>query len=235
LGSNFIFEIGLKEAKKSLNSIDLETESIKINKRLKRDINLLKNCRILLVEDNQINQEIITGLLENSTIQLDIASNGKEAIEKFKSNRYTLILMDIQMPIMDGYQATKIIRKEDKKIPIIAITANAMKEDIKKSKRYGMNSHINKPIEVEELYETILRYTPQEYMKSRVIKVQNRIFYKLKDALKSRRPKRCNLVIKEIESYNLSSEEKEVFNKVKTLVKSYKFDQAVEILTIEED
>ncbi len=72
--------------------------------------------------------------------------------------------MDIQMPIMDGYEATKIIREIDKNIPIIAITANAMKEDIKKSAKYGMNSHINKPIEVKELYEIILRYTPQEYI-----------------------------------------------------------------------
>jgi CheY-like chemotaxis protein len=231
----FVFEIELKEAEESTHSIDLDIENIRIHKKLKRDINLLKNCKILLVEDNQINQEIITGLLENSTIKLDIASNGKEAIDKFEVDKYTLILMDIQMPIMDGYEATHIIRKMDKKIPIIAITANAMKEDIKKSERYGMNSHINKPIEVEELYETILKYTPQEYMKSRVIKVQNRIFHKLKDALKSRRPKRCNLVIQEIESYNLSSEEKEAFDKIKTLVKSYKFDQALKILTIEED
>ncbi len=99
--------------------------------RLKRDINLLKNCRILLAEDNEINQEIVSGLLENSKIELDIAKNGREAVDMFKRGKYTLILMDIQMPVMDGYEATKIIRQIDSDIPIIAITANAMKEDTK--------------------------------------------------------------------------------------------------------
>jgi len=232
-GSKFIFEIELEEAKESKKTVDFNIEPTKVDSKLKKDINLLKNCKILLVEDNQINQEIITGLLENSKIELDIVSNGKEAIDKFQPNRYTLILMDIQMPIMDGYEATKLIRQKDKEIPIIAITANAMKEDIAKTKSYGMNTHINKPIDVKELYETILKYTPHENMIDETIKVQNRIFYKLKDALKSRRPKRCNAVIAEIESYNLSTDEKEIFNKIKALVKNYKFDVALELLSIE--
>ncbi len=232
-GSKFIFEIELEEAKESKKTVDFNIEPTKVDSKLKKDINLLKNCKILLVEDNQINQEIITGLLENSKIELDIVSNGKEAIDKFQPNRYTLILMDIQMPIMDGYEATKLIRQKDKEIPIIAITANAMKEDIAKTKSYGMNTHINKPIDVKELYETILKYTPHENMIDETIKVQNRIFYKLKDALKSRRPKRCNAVITEIESYNLSTDEKEIFNKIKALVKNYKFDVALELLSIE--
>ena len=235
VGSSFIFEIELEEVKNNLKQTDLDIEPIEINKNLKKDINLLNNCKILLVEDNQINQEIITGLLENSTIELDIASNGKEAIDKFKPNIYTLILMDIQMPIMDGYEATKLIRQKDKEIPIIAITANAMKEDIEKTKRYGMSTHINKPINVEKLYETILKYTPHKYIEDKRIKVQNRIFYKLKDALKSRRPKRCNAVIAEIDGYNLSTDEKEIFNKIKSLVKNYKFDIALKILAIEGD
>jgi signal transduction histidine kinase/DNA-binding response OmpR family regulator len=235
-GSSFIFEIELEEAKESSRAIELDIKPVEVDKKLKKDINLLKDCKILLVEDNQINQEIITGLLENSTIELDIASNGKEAVDKFKPNLYTLILMDIQMPIMDGYEATKLIREIDKKIPIIAITANAMKEDIEKTKKYGMNTHINKPIDVKELYETILKYTPHEYIeKNRTIKVQNKIFYKLRDALKSRRPRRCNAVIAEIDSYNLSMEEKEVFDKIKALVKNYRFDMALEVLTIEGD
>ena len=195
---------------------------------------MLRGCKILLVDDNEINQEIVMGLLENSKIELDIASNGKEGVERFESDKYTLILMDIQMPIMDGYEATKIIREKDKDIPIIAITANAMKDDIAKSLEAGMNSHINKPIDVEELYETILKYAPQDSINSSAITVQNRIFYKLRDALKSRRPKRCNAVIQEIEGYNLSDEEMEIFTQIKTLVRSYKFDMALNILNIEE-
>ncbi len=108
-----------------------------------------------------------------------------------------------------------------------------MKEDIKKSAKYGMNSHINKPIEVKELYEIILRYTPQEYIdkeRENSIEIDSKIFDRLKDALKSRRPRRCNAVIEEMESYNLSEKEKEIFYKIKTLVKSYRFNQALEIL-----
>jgi|GEM_PF-2528848 len=235
-GSNFIFELELKEVQITKEAqADIQIEESNIQNRLKRNINLLKNCKILLAEDNEINQEIVSGLLENSSIELDIAKNGKEAVEKFKENRYTLILMDIQMPIMDGYEATKIIRELDKNIPIIAITANAMKEDIKKSEKYGMNSHINKPIEVEELYETILKYTPQEYIDRNGVypKIKNKIFYKLRDALKSRRPKRCNAVIEEMENANLTEKEREIFYKIKTLVKSYRFKQALDILNLE--
>lgn len=126
---------------------------------LKRDITTLKTSKILLVEDNETNQEIIVGLLENSGIVIDIANDGLEAIEKCHNNgNYELILMDLQMPNMDGYEATKIIREENKEIPIIALTANAMKEDIEKTRAVGMNRHLNKPIDVEKLYETLLEF-----------------------------------------------------------------------------
>jgi len=115
---------------------------------------------ILLVEDNTINQEIVIGLLEQSELVIDVASNGQEAVDMFKENinKYQLILMDIQMPIMDGYEATKQIKEINKDIPIIALTANAMKEDIEKTKAMGMQDHLNKPIEVEKLYTTLLKY-----------------------------------------------------------------------------
>jgi len=76
-----------------------------------------------------------------------------------KKNSYNLILMDIQMPVMDGYEAAKIIRESDLKIPIIAITASAMKEDVEKSLEAGMNDHLNKPIDVNKLYEILLKYS----------------------------------------------------------------------------
>ena len=115
---------------------------------------------ILLVEDNKINQEIIIGLLEETNIHVDIASNGQEAVELFHQNKdkYDLIFMDIQMPLMDGYEATKIIREENKEIPIVALTANAMQSDMEKTKAVGMQEHLNKPIEVEKLYATLLQY-----------------------------------------------------------------------------
>jgi PAS domain S-box-containing protein len=140
---------------------DIQIKEITNNKNygIKKDIKTLNQSKILLVEDNEINQEIIIGLLEKSGIKIDIASNGKEAIKLFKQNSdYELILMDLQMPIMGGIEATQIIRTEDKNIPIIALTANAMKEDIERTKQAGMQEHLNKPIEVYKLYSTLLKY-----------------------------------------------------------------------------
>ena len=124
----------------------------------KYDISVLSNSNVLLVEDNKINQEIIEGLLEYSGINLDIANNGKEALLMYENKAYELILMDIQMPIMDGYAATKVIRQNNTAIPIVALTANAMKEDLEKTRHAGMNEHLNKPIEVEKLYKILLKY-----------------------------------------------------------------------------
>ncbi len=156
-GSSFIFEIDLIELSDNLpketSMVILEEES-----PLEKDINALVGKRILVAEDNLINQEIILGLLENSKIEIDIAEDGEEAIELHRNNRYNLILMDIQMPVLDGYGAAEEIRKIDKEIPIIAITASAMKEDIEKSMAAGMNDHLNKPIDVNQLYALLLRY-----------------------------------------------------------------------------
>ena len=145
-----------------LDDVELEYTSKFEEQSLKYDMNSLVGSKILLVEDNKINQEIILGLLESSGIIIDIADNGKEGIEKFNASDYELILMDLQMPIMDGYEATKIIREKDLNIPIIALTANAMKEDVERTKEIGMNEHLNKPIDVEKLYETLLKYIFQK-------------------------------------------------------------------------
>ena len=145
-----------------------EMKKTKSEESLKADITTLKGSKILLTEDNKTNQEIILGLLEDSGIIIDIANNGQEAVDKFKSNKYELILMDLQMPIMDGYEATKLIRELDSKIPIVALTANAMKEDIEKTKKAGMNKHLNKPINVEELYSTLLQFLSKKVEKTEV-------------------------------------------------------------------
>jgi len=240
-GSRFIFELELKEAK-SLNKATSQVKQKKYTS-IKQNIKNIISSKIMLVDDNQINQEIIMGLLEHSKIELDIASNGKEAIEMFKPNKYALILMDIQMPIMDGYEATKRIREVDSQIPIIALTANAMKEDIKKTALYGMNSHINKPIDVHKLYTTLLKYIDyqiEEHKEDSEIDtnkqtLRDELFNRLKDAIKSKRPKNCNNVIKEIENYKLSNRDKDVFIKVKNLVQSYQFKSALTILSNELD
>jgi len=162
VGSKFIFEIALNKGDKTKIKKSKEVDKTKIT--------TLKDSKILLVEDNTINQEIIIGLLEDSQIEIDVANNGQEAVEKFNKNNYELILMDIQMPIMDGYEATKKIRENDKNIPIIALTANAMKEDIEKTKKAQMNEHLNKPIDVEKLYQTLLKYISKKINNTTEIK-----------------------------------------------------------------
>jgi CheY-like chemotaxis protein len=120
--------------------------------------NILHLNKILVVEDNLTNQLVLLGLLEDYVKEIDIAKNGKEAVEMFEKGKYDLILMDLQMPVMDGYEATSIIRKVDKDIPIIALTANAMKEEIEKTEAVGMNEHLVKPIDIEKLFTTLSKY-----------------------------------------------------------------------------
>ena len=160
-GSTFIFEIELKELrdKYQRNSVENKIhEEQKSEEKILNQMSQLEGKRILVAEDKLINQEIILGLLEDSKIIIDIAENGEEAIELHANNNYSLILMDIQMPILDGYAAAKIIRESDTKIPIIAVSASAMKEDIEKTIESGMNDHLNKPIDVTLLYQTLLKY-----------------------------------------------------------------------------
>ncbi|HHS92100.1 MAG TPA: response regulator, partial [Campylobacterales bacterium] len=155
-GTTFSFEIELQALPDSDDAIRYQEKSQTVDLKINSD--LLKNKHILVAEDNFINQEIILGLLEDSQLHIDIANNGEEAIELHKENHYHLILMDIQMPVLDGYEAAKVIREMDQKIPIIAVTASAMKEDIEKSEAYGMNDHLNKPIDVAKLYEILLKH-----------------------------------------------------------------------------
>ena len=160
-GSTFIFEIELEKLTDEDRYLDLG-EKADQEQDLQKEIKTRKGSRLLLAEDNEVNQEIIEAIFENSGIDIDIASNGAEAVEKHGQSSYDMILMDIQMPVLDGYEATKKIRKTDKDIPIIALTANAMKEDIKKTKEAGMNRHLNKPIEVEQLLLAILEHIPKK-------------------------------------------------------------------------
>ena len=124
----------------------------------------LLNQKILLVEDNEINLEIETELLSGLGLIIDTAENGKDAIEKVASstpNEYSLILMDIQMPIMDGWQAAKAIRELDNpalaRIPIIALSANAFESDKRASIESGMNAHLPKPLDIPYLLETVAK------------------------------------------------------------------------------
>jgi len=118
--------------------------------------------RILLAEDNVVNQKLAVRLLEKSGYRVDTVSNGKEAVTILESVPYNLVLMDVNMPEMDGFEATRIIRSPDSKcldhnIPIIAITAHAMKGDREECLKSGMNDYISKPVRRDELFEAIDR------------------------------------------------------------------------------
>ena len=116
-------------------------------------------AKILLVEDHDINQQVAREILENAGFFVWIANHGKEAISMVLSQDFDLVLMDLQMPVMDGYQATREIRrhKTAEALPIVAMTASAMPRDREKAMAAGMNSHVSKPIDLKELFQTLSR------------------------------------------------------------------------------
>lgn len=118
--------------------------------------------RILLAEDNELNQEIAVAILEGAGFSTEVADNGQIAVDMLSRSEpgyYRLILMDVQMPVMDGYEATRTIRKLENpllaSIPILAMTANAFEEDKQEALRSGMNGHIAKPINIEILMKEL--------------------------------------------------------------------------------
>ena len=119
----------------------------------------LSGKKILIVEDQELNQEIIINILNKTKANIDVANNGEEALIKVKAEEYNIILMDIQMPVMDGITATIEIRKIEKRqidqLPILAMSANAMSEDIEESLKAGMNDHITKPVIPDLLYKKL--------------------------------------------------------------------------------
>jgi PAS domain S-box-containing protein len=124
----------------------------------------VRGRRLLLVEDNEINQIVAKELLEKMGLKISIANNGLEAVEMVSRSGFDAVLMDIQMPGMDGYEATALIRKQARfeydKLPIIAMTAHAMAGDREKALQAGLNDYVSKPIDVGQLSKTLLRWLP---------------------------------------------------------------------------
>ena len=121
----------------------------------------LAGANILLVEDNALNQELAIEFLSSHGINVTVAENGLKALNQVKDIDYDGVLMDCQMPVMDGYQATESIRNLSGKyesLPIIAMTANVMSSDREKATKAGMNDHIGKPIRIEEMFETMAKW-----------------------------------------------------------------------------
>lgn len=125
--------------------------------------NQLKGKKILVAEDNKINQVVVRKILEKEGISVDAVGNGAEALKALEFTDYAAVLMDIQMPEMDGYQAISLIREMEKStgknLPVIALTASAMEEDREKSFQAGADDFITKPIDKTMLLKTIQKYT----------------------------------------------------------------------------
>lgn len=152
-GSQFKLELPLEKVSSAAHmpTKESEAESQEIYKHL-------EGKKILLVEDSQDLQMLLRLFLEKQHLKVDFANNGKEGIERVQSNGYDLILMDMQMPVVDGYTATEKLRELGFNKPIIALTAHAMKNDRERCLKVGCNDYMTKPIDPETLYKTIDRY-----------------------------------------------------------------------------
>ena len=153
-----------------------ECLGIEERKKSETDLGCFEGFRVLLAEDIEINREIVMALLEPTRLQIDCAENGAEAVKLFSENsdRYDIIFMDLQMPEVDGFEATRRIRaleaernngpelpEQPNGIPIIAMTANVFKEDIEHCLAAGMNDHVGKPLDLEEVMEKLRKHLPE--------------------------------------------------------------------------
>ncbi len=150
VGSSFWVDLPLREIK----------DAVPVSKTEKHPYQATKKRKILLVEDNYLNQKFVAAALLKAGHSIEIAENGKVALEKYRSKQYDLILMDIQLPLIDGLETTKRIRKNEQKyrkpaIPIIAVTAYAIEHDKKQCLDAGMNEYLTKPFKPEELLQII--------------------------------------------------------------------------------
>ncbi|NLY81529.1 MAG: response regulator [Clostridiales bacterium] len=152
IGTSVTITLPHKKASKEEIKTYLEKESNR-----QTDTTKLNKKSILICEDIEINSRILTKILSEYGMLIDVAENGKLGVELAAKKKYDAILMDIKMPLMDGLTAAKKIRRFDKKTPIIALSANAYTEDINKSIKAGMNTHLSKPINREELLETLIK------------------------------------------------------------------------------
>ena len=142
-GSTFSFRLSLPEGDPAAGAADAGKEAPE-----KPDFS---GTKILVAEDNLINQEVIQAILEEYGIEVTLAENGQEALDLLPTKDFACVFMDIQMPVMDGLDAAKAIRKQGHTLPVIAMTAHVLQEDIDKSLAAGMNAHLTKPVDPQEL------------------------------------------------------------------------------------
>jgi CheY-like chemotaxis protein/HPt (histidine-containing phosphotransfer) domain-containing protein len=151
VGSTFCFELTLPVAESRPAGEDTSAAI---------DLTPIRGARILLVDDSELNLQVAGELLRQARLYVETALDGKEAVEKVNSAQYDCVLMDVQMPVMDGYTATEQIRSRShfRDLPILAMTANAMPQDRARGAEAGMNAYIPKPIDPDDLYRTLLQW-----------------------------------------------------------------------------
>ncbi len=159
VGSNFHFTVQFKQS----NEQSKYQKNV-VSEEYENSVKLLEGKDILLVEDNLLNQELAADLLKKNNIHVTIANNGLEAIELLEMHDFDCVLMDIQMPVLDGYEATRRIRKnlKFKNLPIIAMTASTMSGDHEKVINAGLNDYISKPINIRQMFITINKWVNKD-------------------------------------------------------------------------
>ena len=150
-GTEFIVRVSFKLVE---NPPQIIEEPAQVEEDLTENIS---SAKILLVDDIEVNREIAMMMLSQFDFEIDTAVDGKDAVEKAAKKSYDLILMDVQMPVMNGYEAAQEIKKSGDRVPIIAMTANALPEDIKRAQEAGMADHIAKPLDLPKMMATINR------------------------------------------------------------------------------
>ncbi len=160
VGTRFVVELPIKHWRKK--PADLERAQAEEKRREEQALAVLSGKRVLLCEDNYLNAEISTLLLKEKKMDVDWAKDGQQAVTAFEAaplGYYDIILMDVRMPVMDGYEAAKALRRLDRSdaatVPIITMTANAFEEDVNDAREAGMNAYVTKPIDPKVLYKTL--------------------------------------------------------------------------------
>ncbi|MBP2283004.1 PAS domain S-box-containing protein [Flavobacterium sp. CG_23.5] len=153
-GSDFSFVLTFDKIKSEVKAIK---EEVKLFQEIPQETRTTGKVKVLVAEDIALNQLLIKIILLDFGYEIDMANNGKEAVEKLQKNTYDIILMDLQMPVMNGFEATRYIRNElNSNIPIIALTADVTSVDVEKCKAAGMNDYVSKPIDEKILYNKII-------------------------------------------------------------------------------
>ncbi|HCT99040.1 MAG TPA: hypothetical protein DF614_02885, partial [Methylococcaceae bacterium] len=159
---SFLFNMTMRLLGEAYDEMDMASQwtQTPTSQALSQSLRTIEGASILLVEDNELNQEIAYNLLTDEGLHVDMAQNGFDALALLDLNRYDLVLMDMQMPVMDGISATIEIRKKPQlaQLPIIAMTANVMAEDKEKCFAAGMNDFVTKPIDLEQLFHVLLKW-----------------------------------------------------------------------------